>query len=270
VRLAWLTDIHLNFLAAGERQDFLKLVAERCDAVVVSGDIGESPDITYLLGEMEAAFQKPIYLVLGNHDFYKGSIARTRDRVGRLARQSDHLVYLTQEGVVQLTPNTAIVGHDGWADARLGDFDRSDVLLNDYFLIEELSRWNRDFIPDKEGLRRTLHGLGDEAAYHFAKVLPEAVSSYRDVIAAIHPPPFREAAWYGGRTSDDNWLPHMTCKAAGDAMLGVMRSHPAGKLLVLCGHTHGRGQVSVLDNLYAWTGVADYGRPEIQEIIDIG
>ena len=82
MRLAWLTDIHLNFLAADERQDFLRLLAERCDAVVVSGDIGESPDITHLLEEMEDALQKSIYFVLGNHDFYKGSIARTRDRVG--------------------------------------------------------------------------------------------------------------------------------------------------------------------------------------------
>ncbi len=269
MRLAWLTDIHLNFLTPDERQDFLRLVAERCDAVVVSGDIGESPDIESHLREMESILAKPIYFVLGNHDFYKGSIARMRERVGRLARQSDHLVYLTQEGVVELTPNTALVGHDGWADARLGNFDRSDVLLNDFFLIEELSRWNRDVIPEKEGLRRTLQDLGDEAASHFAKVLSEAASKYREVIAVIHAPPFREAAWHEGRISDDNWLPHMTCKAAGDVMLGVMRSHPNSKLLVLCGHTHGKAEVAVLDNLSVRTGGAKYGQPEIQEIIDI-
>ena len=152
MRLAWLTDIHLNFVALDERQDFLKRVSERCDAVVISGDIGESPDIVSFLGEMEDVLQKPIYFVLGNHDFYGGSITRTRARVGQLARQSNHLVYLTQEGVIQLSPNTALVGHDGWADARLGDFDRSDILLNDYFLIEELARWNHDLIPDKDAL----------------------------------------------------------------------------------------------------------------------
>ena len=51
---------------------------------------------------------------------------------------------------------------------------------------------------------------------------------------------------------------------------GVMRSHPSAQLLVLCGHTHGKGRVSILDNLHVWTGHADYGNPEIQEIIDIG
>jgi predicted MPP superfamily phosphohydrolase len=269
MRLAWLTDIHLNFVALDKRQDFLKRVSERCDAVVISGDIGESPDIVSFLGEMEDVLQKPIYFVLGNHDFYKGSITRTRSRVGQIARQSEHLVYLTQEGVVRLSPNTALVGHDGWADARLGDFDRSDILLNDYFLIEELARWNHDLIPDKNELSKALRNLGDEAAAHFAKVLPEAVSNYRDVIVAIHPPPFREAARYDGRISDDNWLPHLTCQAAGDVIRGVMRSHPSANLLVLCGHTHGRGRVSILDNLYVWAGHAEYGNPEIQEIIDI-
>ena len=34
----------------------------------------------YLLGEMEAAFQKPIYFVLGNHDFY-GTNCPDADRV---------------------------------------------------------------------------------------------------------------------------------------------------------------------------------------------
>jgi hypothetical protein len=45
VRVAWLTDIHLNFLDAAERKRFLETVAEQADAVAVSGDIGESPQI---------------------------------------------------------------------------------------------------------------------------------------------------------------------------------------------------------------------------------
>lgn len=269
MRLAWLTDIHLNFLTPDSRQEFFRSLAERCDAVVVSGDIGESPDVASLLEEMEFALQRPIYFVLGNHDFYKGSIARTRKRIGQLARRSEHLVYLTQEGVVALTPHTALVGHDGWADARLGDFDRSEILLNDCFLVEELSRWNKDFVPNKDALRETAQSLGDEAAQHFGKVLPEAVRNYHDVIAVIHAPPFRAAAWHEGRISDDDWLPHMTCKAAGDVMLGVMRSHAQAKLLVLCGRTHGKGQASILENLYVWTGGAKYGSPEIQGILDV-
>ena len=52
-------------------------------------------------------------------------------------------------------------------------------------------------------------------------------------------------------------------------MLGVMRSHPNAKLLVLCGHTHGRGELEVLDNFYISTGGADYGCPKIQRILTV-
>ena len=41
-----------------------------------------------------------------------------------MAAESEHLVYLTASGIVELTANTVLVGHDGWADARFGDLDK--------------------------------------------------------------------------------------------------------------------------------------------------
>jgi hypothetical protein len=111
--------------------------------------------------------------------------------------------------------------------------------------------------------------LAQEAADHFAKVLPEAVERYREVLAVTHVPPFREAAWYQGHTSDDNHLPHFACKVVGDVLLEVMRAHPTAKLLVLCGHTHSGGELQVLDNIHVSTGRADYGSPEIQRILTV-
>jgi hypothetical protein len=77
---------------------------------------------------------------------------------------SENLVYLSQTNVVELTPSTALVGHDGWADARLGDFDGSDVILNDFMLIDELRCWKDHHTLDKPALRQALQALGDEAA----------------------------------------------------------------------------------------------------------
>lgn len=67
MRLAWLTDIHLNFLDDAERRRFLETVATQSDAVAISGDIGESPNILGYLKEMEEILRKRIYFVLGNH-----------------------------------------------------------------------------------------------------------------------------------------------------------------------------------------------------------
>ena len=170
---------------------------------------------------------------------------------------------------MELTPQTALVGHDGWADARLGDFETSDVVLNDYLLIEELYKWKGKFNLDKPALRQALNELGDAAARHFERLLQEAVARYPSVIAVTHVPPFKQAAWHEGRQSDDNYLPHFACKAVGDVMRQVMEANPQSRLLVLCGHTHGRGEVQIAENLRVLTGGAEYQYPEIQEIIPV-
>ncbi len=269
MRLAWLTDIHLNFLDATERRRFLESVNEQADVVAVSGDIGESHNVVKYLQEMEEIVQKPIYFVLGNHDFYRGSIAKTRVEVAELAKESKYLNYLTATGVAELTPVTAIVGHDGWADGRLGDYDNSEVILSDHLLIAEISQWYRNYNLDKRGLKETLATLADEAARHFERVVTEAASQYRNIIAVTHVPPFREAAWYQGKVSGDNFLPYFACKVVGDVLEKTMQAYPQSKLLVLCGHTHGDGELQVLDNLQVLTGEARYEHPAIRRVFEI-
>jgi len=191
MRLAWLTDIHLNFLDDLERERFLKTIADKADAFAITGDIGESPDIIGYLKQMESILRKPIYFVLGNHDFYRGSIANTRLEVAELAGDSKCLNYLTATGVAELTPTTAIVGHDGWADGRLGDYDGTTVILSDHYLIAEIAQWFRNDSLNKQGLRETLTNLADEAARHLERVVNEAASQYHNIIAVTHVPPFR-------------------------------------------------------------------------------
>ena len=266
MRLAWLTDVHLNFLKDADRRRFWQTVREQADAFVISGDIAESPNIVDILQEMVEILRKRVYFVLGNHDFYRGSIGKTRVEVARLAGELELLTYLTASGVVELTRQTALVGHDGWADARLGDFEGSDVILNDYLLIEDLCKWKTGSELDKPALREALNVLGDEAARHFERVLREAVLRYPEVIAVTHVPPFKEATWYNGRHSDDNYLPHFACRATGDVMRSVMKSNPQSRLLVLCGHTHGSGAVQISDNFRVLTGEAEYRKPAMVRI----
>jgi hypothetical protein len=136
-------------------------------------------------------------------------------------------------------------------------------------LIAELAVcWNGVSL-DKQRLKPILAGLAEEAARHFESVLEEAASQYQDIIAVTHVPPFREAAWYRGRTSAEDFLPYFASKIVGDAMQRVMQAHPKSNLLVLCGHTHGGGEVQVADNLRVLTGEAEYGKPAIQRVLDV-
>ena len=49
-RLAWLTDIHLNFLRTRAVEAFLASLADaKADAFLIGGDIGEAHDVTRYL-----------------------------------------------------------------------------------------------------------------------------------------------------------------------------------------------------------------------------
>ena len=75
-RLAWLTDIHLDFLDAKQVDAFCQNVAScDTDAFMIGGDISIATQIQEHLLLLARHLRGPIYFVLGNHDFYGGSIA---------------------------------------------------------------------------------------------------------------------------------------------------------------------------------------------------
>ncbi len=263
MKALWINDIHLEFLDDRRRKLFLsRLSRSGADCVLIAGDIGQAPSVISYLEEMETVLQRPVYFALGNHDYYYGSICSTRASVRGLVGRSRYLQWVNGSGVISLTPRTALIGHDSWGDGRLGDFRSSRVELNDFSLIKELSGLSR-----QTRLQR-IEVLGDEAAQHFSNILPEALRAADHVVVLTHVPPFVQASWYRGRHSEPDFLPFFTCKAAGDVLKAAMEDHPDKKMTILCGHTHGGGQVQVLPNLIAYTGAARYGRPVVQKIFD--
>ena len=264
MKLAWATDIHLDIADDhGVERFILQLEKSGADAFLIGGDIAKAGSVERYLRSLEARLMRPVYFVLGNHDYYIGSIPRVRSAMEELSRRSPLLKWLPASGVVELTPDTALVGHDGWGDARIGNVDTTPVRLNDFVMIDELSGISR-----KE-LNLRLQALGDEAGAFVRDVLPKALANHRKVIFLTHVPPFRESCWHEGTISNDNWLPYFTCRAVGDALLEVMKNHPQADLTVLCGHTHGEGTVEPLPNLRVWTGGATYGSPFLGRVIEV-
>ena len=259
-RLTWLTDLHLDFIGSDEEVGGFcaRLIETDADVVLISGDIATAAALEPSLRLLESCLRRPIYFVLGNHDFYGGSIADVRRRVAALCRQSSCLRWLPEAGVVTLTAEAGVVGHDSWADGRLGHGSRSPFVLNDYFCIHDFHHLSHD-----EYFAR-LGELGDEAAAFFQEMLPRAFERHRRMILVTHVPPFREAAWHLGRLSDDNAVPHFTCQAVGDVLRAIMARRPDCHLTVLCGHTHSPGIAQILPNLEVRTGHAEYGVLQVQ------
>jgi len=260
--LTWLTDVHLNFVQDSQVKELCKTITvSNPDLVLISGDISEAPDLESHLRLLEELIQCPIYFVLGNHDFYKGSIHSVRGTAKRISESSNQLKWLSNMGVVKLTEQTGLLGHDTWADGRLGAGAKSPIFLNDFMLIKELR--------ESRNLFETLNALGDESADYFKRHLPEALNRFQHLLVMVHVPPFGEACWHEGKISGDDWLPHFTCHAVGEVLRQTMSAHPSKQMTVLCGHTHSAGVAQILPNLEVKTGAAIYGKPSVQEMLFI-
>jgi 3',5'-cyclic AMP phosphodiesterase CpdA len=259
-RIAWLTDLHLDFVEpeSGIADFCRRVAASPSDVVLVGGDIGTAASLEQYLRQLEAAVRRPIYFVLGNHDFYGGRIVDVRRGAADLSRTARWLHWLPAAGIVELDAETSLVGHDSWADGRFGKGVRSRFLLNDFFCVYDFQG------KSHEDWFKAIAALGDEAATYFRDVLPRAFARSRRVVLLTHVPPFAEAAWHCGRMSDEEALPHFACRAVGDALNEIMATRPDRYLTVLCGHTHSPGFVQVQPNLEVHTGAAEYGAPAIQ------
>jgi 3',5'-cyclic-AMP phosphodiesterase len=278
MRLAWATDIHLDFVHEGTAARFCEeIAAARVERLLLGGDIAVASNLEEWLTFLDDHLEVPIDFVLGNHDYYGGDF----DTVRKVAesRSSPTLAWLPRSGVVPLDGSAALVGHGGWGDGRCGDFQGSQVVLTDYVSIIDLVRAGQElpqepgtpacypaFFEDKNALAQLLGKLGDEAAETVRPALEDAANRYEQVIFLTHVPPFREACWHEGKISGEDWLPGFTCRAMGDLLLEVAAAHLKCEILVLCGHSHGSGECKPLPNLEVWTQGAKYGMPSFRVI----
>ncbi len=269
MKLSWITDIHLNFLNSFDRQNFYqKLANNNTDAVLISGDIADALTVSDILIEITQYVDKPIYFILGNHDYYHGSVAKLRKSISNLCQQYDQLHWLPQSKGVALTQDVLLLGEDCWADGRYGNYSNSSVTLNDSRMIKELHEGS---ILGKYQLLKAMQKLADSDADHLKVNLESAICRYhpKKLIILIHIPPFVESCMHEGQISDDNYLPFFSSKVTGDVLLNSARQNPEIEFLVLCGHTHSESYHQPLPNLTVKAGSSEYMFPEIQEIIRI-
>jgi Icc-related predicted phosphoesterase len=261
-KLAWATDLHLDAADKSRQQLFFDIIKSYDpDILLIGGDISNGSSSLLYLQQLAKVINKPLYFVLGNHDYYYESIDRMRNQAHELSKAHKNIQYLADNGIFKLSETTALIGHDGWADGLAGDFLNSTVMLNDYFLIEELKRLTQEerFLKIQE--------LGKEAATYLGQVLADALMTYDKIVLLTHVPPFREACLYEGKVCDANWAPHFVGQMMGETLQKVMKENPDKRLLVLCGHSHQGNDMEILPNLRVMTGQSELGIPNVQGII---
>ena len=95
-RLAWATDVHFEFAGVDDVVAFCeRVIALAPEALLLTGDIAQAHSIERYLRALDRALPMPVYFVLGNHDFYYGSIRDVRAAVSAVAADSLHLTWMS-------------------------------------------------------------------------------------------------------------------------------------------------------------------------------
>lgn len=290
MRIAWVTDIHLDFL--NEEDDITafidKIKTYDPDMLVITGDISTAPNLEYHLSLLRRRWgDLPLYFVLGNHDYYHGSFAAVHNV---MYNQYSNNWLVAKPNGIKLNDTTLLLGHDGWYDGGYGNWFEPAVIMNDYFSIEDLLKKtgkraaelktiytrNREwFFSLIEPLYYELQRLGQHAATFIENAVERNLEGNDKFVILTHIPPFPENAVHGptpeiALPSNSVWLPNFTSKYMGDRLLAVAEKYPDKQFLVLCGHSHGKITTNPLPNLEVKTGFAKYGAPAMSiEIIEI-
>ena len=256
VKTYWITDMHLDSCSSDEFKKFLKQI-EPGSNLIISGDISNSYRLESDLNSIGNGLvdRCQIYFVLGNHDFYGSYINEVRRVVAQFIPWQGNLHYLSDyKSPIYCNigkENWAIVGIDGWADARAGHFDMSPDLIRDYKMIHDFTQKNTDT------RRRFLNKLGEEEAFKLEQKLNIGVLG-DNVLIVTHVPPYPEAHIYEGQPASNAYLPHFVCVATGEVISDYALKHKDKNIHIICGHTHQECDVKIMDNITVHVGYANY------------
>jgi predicted phosphohydrolase len=263
IPMAWATDVHLDFLKTDEAvlewiEDCVKPIPG--DILLLTGDISLAPSILHHLRMIEKHSKKHIYFVAGNHDYWDGSFDELRSEFRKLEPLTDGITWMGAVDFVPVGETMALVGHDGWYDARNGDLANSRFCMNDWYRIKEFAA-HPDRIVDIS------RHLADEATNHVVAGVEKAISAGKTkIVVMTHFPTHPEACRYKGGPSEPTALPWYSSKVMGDALERLAEENPRVTINVLCGHTHSAASFEKRSNLRIIVGKAEYGDPVVNTI----
>jgi calcineurin-like phosphoesterase family protein len=264
-KLLWLSDLHLERVSDQEKERFLeRLRRAHYDAALITGDISTSTHLTRHLREIsEACGDRKVYYLLGNHDYFHGSLREVDQAVTDLSRSHRNLVPLGHGEIIELSPDTAMIGHRGWFDGQAGAGEGTRIESPDHHKIDDFRHLDRPQFFER------LRQLGEQSATYFRRVLPEALRRYGHVMIATHVPPFYQGVKYDGRGCRWERQPFFTNSAAGNTIVGILKQFPHRRITVHAGHSHSAANVRMSRNLSIQVAGAQPGKPAFNGLLQI-
>jgi len=258
-----MTDLHLDQADSRATKKLLhQLESTEYEIALITGDIASARHLPDCLEMVAGACGgRPLYVVLGNHDYYGSCISATTDMMRRISSNIPNLHHLSSLGPVDLGDHGILVGCDGWADGQWRGKKSENIHSPDHYSLSDfknMSYWGRI---------RMMRSLGQEAATSLSKRLRPSLRRHRKIIIASHVPPFRTAALFNGKPCDANHQPHFVHSKLGAMLIKIAGHCPSKEFTILGGHTHSECTDLVLPNIRCSIGGHQKNHPRIQQVI---
>lgn len=263
-RLLILSDLHLDKASKSSKNDFLKRLRNTdYDSLLITGDTSVAPKLSNHLVEIAEASGRCVIITTGNHDYYGSSFYEVDKAIETICAKHQNLIALGGGEIIRLSQSTCLVGHRGWYDGRAGSGARTRVESPDRYMIDDFRNLGRKAFFEK------LNNLGQESADYFRRVLPLALSLYRQVLVATHVPPFTQGLFYTGKGCVWNRQPFFANQALGKLVWKFSERFPNRQIQVHAGHTHSAAKVKLTPNLSMCIPGARPGYPSKGELLTI-
>ena len=239
------------------------ILDQKPKGVFLTGDIAEGPLLTASLEFLGKRIGRPLYFTLGNHCYWFSSFKERNEEVKHLCGKYNKLNWLTNSPVISLNEEVAVIGTEGWYDARVGNSEYIKYTL-DHRLIKEFS-----ILTNLKSKIELCRHLADESARFITSQLEAALENHKKIILLTHMPPWQEANRCSGFISEAFWTPYNTNYALGVALENVMEKHKKRSLIVLAGHNHKKTTIEVSRNIQCRVHSGSYINLTDDEVIFI-
>lgn len=260
----WTTDPHFDHLTGENVEMFGRRMAQEhphAHAAIITGDIAVFGSLYKNLVRFCRGYsEKTVYVVLGNHDAYGGTIEMLPAIMDDVMKAEPRVVYLPARSPISL-PGLSVTGVDGWYDGQAGFGLTSGVFLTDFLAIREFKGKGRaEILSEAARWACRSASLAEFRVGQATKTLP------KNILFATHVPPWEGACWHEGGLSSPDYTPWFVNKVLGSALEGLAEKFPEVDFTVLCGHTHSAGEYVVAPNMRCLTGQAEYGKPTFRAV----
>ena len=159
IKIGIVSDLHSEFWRNDEREQIAPRVQERlaeADLILMPGDIGTG--VHSIATARDLFPDQPVYMVAGNHEFYRGDYDRVLTAMQGAATDNIHFLHKSVAEIIIADTPIRIIGTTLWTDFDLhGTVDLSLFharrSLNDFYMItygdhiltpQDTLEWHRD------------------------------------------------------------------------------------------------------------------------------